>query len=375
MKRWIAVALIALVAAGAWFGFKSDGKPAAPAAVPGMPVEAEKVTTSALSREIIAVGSLRADESVIVSAEVAGRVTRIAFEEGGRVEKGALLFELDDAINRAEVEAARAAIALSESNYKRSLGLYEKKLISASQRDEILSRRAADRAALALAEARLAKTHIVAPFGGIAGLRQVSPGDYVKEGQALVNLEALDVMKADFRLSEAALPHVQVGQKLALEVDAWPGESFTGEVYAIDPRLADETRAVAVRARVPNAKGQLRSGLFARVRLIVGEKPDAILISEQAIVPEGQKQFVYVIEGGKAAMREVTVGQRRPGKVEIVKGLQPGELVITAGLQKIGPGAPVTPVNLGQPQAPAMDGGSAARGRTPKPPKANGKGS
>lgn len=365
MNRWIAVALVVLLAGGLWWFVRPGAAPhgaAAPEAgspPPGMPVEVEQVASEPLTREIVAVGSLRADESVTVSAEVAGRVVGIGFDEGVRVAKGALLFQLDDAVTRAQVAQARAAAALSESNYRRSIGLFEQKLISAGERDQVIARRAADRAALALAQAQLAKTRIVAPFAGIAGLRQVSPGDYVKEGQPLVNLEALDVMKVDFRLSESALSAVAVGQTLALEVDAYPGQSFAGQVYAIDPRLDEDSRAVAVRARVPNDKGLLRSGLFARVRLTIGRKDQAILISEQAITPDGDKLFVYVIEDGKAVRREVTVGQRRPGKAEILSGLKAGDVVITAGLQKIGPGAPVTPINPGP--APAESARPAAR--------------
>ena len=369
MNRWIAIALIALLAGGAYWFFKPGSKPAAAggpadgAGGPssGMPVEAEEIKAQPLSRDIVAVGSLRADESVVVSTEVAGRVVRIGFLEGSRVEKYSLLFELDDSVSRAEVAQARAAVALSESNYQRSIGLYQQKLISAAQRDEITARRAADRATLQLAEAHLAKTHITAPFTGIAGLRQVSPGDYVKEGQPLVNLEALDVMKADFKLSESALSAVAVGQKLALEVDAYPGQTFTGEVYAIDPRLSEDSRAVAVRARVPNEKGLLRSGLFARVRLTIGQKDQAILVPEQAIMPQGDRQFVYVVENGKASMCEIVLGQRRPGQAEVLSGLKAGDIVITAGLQKIGPGAPVTPVNLGAPPTPAADAKPAAK--------------
>ena len=178
------------------------------------------------------------------------------------------------------------------------------------------------------------------------------PGDYIKEGQPLAPLEALAALKVDFRLSEAALPHVAVGQLLNIEVDAYPGQIFPGRVYAIDPHLAEDTRSVALRARVPNDKGRLRPGLFARVRLVVAEKPDAIMVPEQAIVPQGDKQFVYVIEDGKAAMRPVQIGLRLAGRAEMLSGVKAGDLVITAGMQKIGPGAPVMAINLAPPPAP-----------------------
>ncbi len=143
---------------------------------------------------------------------------------------------------------------------------------------------------------------------------------------------------------------VKVGQTLNLEVDAYPGQIFPGTVYAIDPGLAVETRSVGLRARVPNAQGKLRPGLFARVKLIIAQKDQALTVAEQAVFPQGEQHFVYTIDEGKATMKPVGIGQRQDGRVEIVSGLKPGDLVITAGLQKIGPGAPVTAINLAPPK-------------------------
>ncbi|HEX4895816.1 MAG TPA: efflux RND transporter periplasmic adaptor subunit, partial [Solimonas sp.] len=197
------------------------------------------------------------------------------------------------------------------------------------------------RAALSLAEARLAKTRITAPFGAQAGLRTVSPGDYIAIGQELVNLEAMQHMKVDFRVDEAALPVLATGQPLSIEVDAYPGEQFAGELYAIDPRVADATRSIALRARMANPDGRLRPGLFARVKVQLEKRTDAIVIPEQAVFPRGEQQFVYVVEDGKAALREIRLGQRQPGRAEVVSGLKAGEVLIVSGLQKLSPGAPV----------------------------------
>ncbi len=371
--RYIAIGLIVLLAAGIWGYqkfFRSPAAPAPAAAAPaaaapsaaakpaapgpggppmGMPVEAEVIKTERIAQEIIAVGSLRSNESVTLSSEIAGRIAAIHFKEGKPVSKGALLFELDDSILRAEREQARAGLALSEANHKRAEELFGRNLISTRERDEAASKLDLDRADVALADARLAKTRIRAPFEGVVGLRAVSPGDYVTAGQALAPLEQLSVLKADFRLSEAALPAIKVGQALNLEVDAYPGKVFQGRVYAIDPRLAEATRSIGVRASVPNDKGELRPGLFARVRLVVAERGEAVLVPEQAIVPQGEKLFVYVIEDGKAAMRPVELGVRQAGRVEVTSGVKAGDVVITAGVQKIGPGAPVTAINLGPP--------------------------
>lgn len=343
-------------AAAAAPGGKSAG-PGAPGG--GMPVEAEAAKPQRVAQEIIAVGSLSSDESVMLASEISGRIERISFREGQPVAAGTLLFKLDDSVYQAEREQARAGLSLSERNHERALELFERKLVSARERDEAAAKLAVDRATLALAEARLAKTRITAPFAGVVGLRQVSPGDYINPGQPLAPLEALSVLKADFRLSESALSRIKVGQVLNLEVDAYPGEIFPGKVYAIDPLLAEATRSIGVRARVPNEHGRLRPGLFARVKLIISEKPNAIMVPEQAIVPQGENLFVYVIEDGKAALRPVKLGLRTGGRAEILSGVQAGDLVITAGVQKIGPGAPVMAINLMPPPA-----GSAPAGKS-----------
>lgn len=327
--------------------------PAAGGPSPGMPVEAENIVPAALASEITAIGSLRSDESVTLSAEIAGRIAAIRFQEGQRVKAGQVLFDLDDSVQRAELAQARAGQILAQRNFDRASEMFSKNLISKADHDTVAANLDAAQASLALAEARIAKMRIRAPFASTAGLRTVSPGDYITPGQALVNLEAMQSMKLDVRLAEAALPALSAGQKLRIEVDSYPGQTFSGEIYAIDPRVADATRSIGVRARIRNPEGKLRPGLFARVKLELSHRPDALLVPEQAIFPRGDQQFVYVIDDGKAALRPVTIGLRQGGKVEITSGLKAGETVITAGLQKIGPGAPVMAVNMAPPPASA----------------------
>jgi membrane fusion protein (multidrug efflux system) len=370
--RYLAIGLIVLLAAGAW-GYQKYVKDSAAASAPGaaapaagakgpppggpagpgggMPVEAEVVKAERFAQEIIAIGSLSSSESVTLSFEIAGRLSGIHFREGQPVDKGALLFELDDSIYRAELQQASAALALSKRNNERAQELFGRGLVSARERDEAAARLDVDKATVSLAEARLAKTRIRAPFAGVVGLRSVSPGDYITAGQPLAPLEQLTVLKADFRLAEAALSRLKVNQVLNLEVDAYPGQIFAGRVYAIDPGLAEATRSIGVRARVPNEKGLLRPGLFARVRLVISERDNAVLVPEQSILPQGEKLFVYVIEDGKASLKPVQLGLRKEGRVEIVSGIAPGDVVITAGTQKIGPGAPVQAINLAPPGA------------------------
>ena len=328
---------------------------------PGMPVEASMVTAAPLLREAIALGTIISSESVSVSSEISGRIVKIGFDEGQPVKQGGLLFQLEDSIHQAELNEARANLTLAQRNSERALELFRKNLASARERDESAANLQFAQASVALAEARLGKTVIRAPFDGIAGLRKVSVGSYVNPGQAMVNLESINPLKVDFRVAEVALPGLRVGMPLKVQVDAFPGEEFSAEVYAIDPLLDVANRSIGLRARLPNEELKLRPGLFAKVRLQVSRKAAAIMIPEQSIVPRGEQSFVYLLKDGKADMRPVKTGIRRSGQVEILEGVNDGDIVITAGVQKIGPGSAVMAINLpaAESPAPADDGNGA----------------
>jgi membrane fusion protein (multidrug efflux system) len=207
-------------------------------------------------------------------------------------------------------------------------------------------------AAVPLAAPRLAKTEIKAPFSGIIGLRVVSVGDYVKEGADVVNLESIDPLKVDFRVPEIYLKQIQVGQTLRVQLDALPGSTFDGKVFAVNPLVDAAGRSIVIRALVRNPDTSLRPGMFARVRLITRDEKDALAIPEQAIVPQGDEQFVFKIADGKAQRVKIEVGQRRDGKVEVLKGLAADDIVVTAGHMKLRDGTPVT---IASPARPADD--------------------
>ncbi len=193
-----------------------------------------------------------------------------------------------------------------------------------------------------LAEAKFAKTELRAPFSGIIGLRSVSVGDYVKEGADIVNLEAIDPLKVDFRVPEVYMRQVRVGQALQIQFDALPGSTFEGTVFAVNPLVDAAGRAIVIRAIVRNPDTSLRPGMFARVRLITREVQDALVLPEQALVPQGDSQYVYRIVDGKAVRTKVEVGQRRDAKVELLNGVTKDDLVVIAGQLKLRDGAPVT---------------------------------
>ena len=349
-----ALLCVALAAgAGFWFGAQRANAPGdvpAPAAAikgtapAGTPVvvEATKVVRQPLPQTITAVGSLRSDESVTLRPEVAGRVNAILFKEGQNVSKGMTLVRLDPAINQAEVQQAKANLVLAKSKFDRAVELSQRNFISGQAKDEAENNLRVAEAAVALVEARLAKTEIKAPFAGVIGLRVVSVGDYVKEGADMVNLESIDPLKVDFRVPETYMRQVQPGQTLTVTFDALPGRKFDGKVLAVNPLIDAAGRSVVIRAIVRNADTSLRPGMFTRVNLITRDDKDALVIPEQAIVPQGDEQFVFRIVDGKAARVKVDIGQRRDGKVEVLKGLNVNDMVVTAGQLKLREGMPVT---------------------------------
>jgi membrane fusion protein, multidrug efflux system len=383
MKKVVAVVTaVAFAAAGMggayWYGTKSvapagqvaagPGQAAAKGAGPPGPgagsvtVEAVKVATTSLPQTITAVGSLRSDESVILRPEVAGRISSIAFQEGQRVAKGAQLIRLDTAVPQAEVQQARANMVLAKNKFDRAVDLAKSNYISGQARDEAENNLKVAEAALQLSEAKLAKMDLRAPFSGIIGLRSVSVGDYVKEGADLVNLESIDPLKVDFRVPEVYMRQVQVGQSLQVQLDALPGKTFEGKVFAVNPLIDAAGRAVVIRAMVRNPDTSLRPGMFARVRLITRNAQDALVLPEQALVPQGDQQFVFRIQDGKAVRTKVDVGQRRDAMVEILNGVAKDDVVVTAGQLKLRDGAPVTVAGA----APAKD--SATAGAPPLAP-------
>jgi membrane fusion protein, multidrug efflux system len=334
-RWWLLAAGLALACSGAAAQDNSGA----------IPVEAAKVTAAPLSEQVTAIGTILSDEAVIVSSEIPGRLKEIHFQEGQPVEKSAPLFNLDDSVYRAQLADAEAKLKLAEQTHKRTSQLFTNKYATAQSADESASNLAVNNAAVELARVQLEKAHIVAPFSGIVGLRRVSVGEYITAGQALVNLEAIDPVKADFRVPEKFLPAIRVGQTIRIKVDAFPDENFEGNVYAIDPRLDVSGRSLLVRAMVPNKEQLLRPGLFARITVLLQLKEDALSVPEQAIVPQGDSQFVFKIVDGKVQLTKVVTGTRREGRVEIVEGLSAGDQVVTAGQLKIRDGAAVSIAN------------------------------
>lgn len=336
--RLPAAATLALVLGLAACSGSGAGDPSAAGGPPGamaLPVEAVTVKAEPLQQGLTTVGTLRADESVVIRPEINGRLVAVHFEEGQRVAKGDKLFSMDASVTAADLREAEANYENARRGNERATDLGARQLLSRADVDAARAQLGVTQARVASALAQLEKTTILAPFSGVIGLREVSVGAVLSPGQALVNLVRLDPMEVDFSLPESALASVAAGQPVRLTVDAYAGETFSGEVLAVEPVIDVNSRSAKVRARVPNPDYRLRPGLFARVTLEVGEAgASAIVIPEQALLQEGDTRFVYVVRDGKAARVVVKTGVRLPGRVAITEGLSDGDQVITAGQAK-----------------------------------------
>ena len=310
----------------------------------GMPptmVDTIKAETRDLPDSLNAVGSLRAIESVVVRPEVSGKLVRVQVAEGQRVTAGALLFALDADIAQAEVNEAAASVRASERNRPRIIELATKQMISKADADEALATSEINKAKLASAQARLSKTQIRAPFEGVVGLRQVSVGEYVNAGQALVELVRLNPMEVEFQVPETQAARLAVGQDVQVLNEALPGEQFAAKVSAVAPSVQVSSRSVSVRARLDNSENKLKPGQFAQVKVALQQAAPVLMVPEQAIWPNGEQKTVFVVKAGKAEQVPVTLGAREPGWVVVASGLQAGDEVVTAGQMKLFPGAPV----------------------------------
>ena len=358
----IAIALAGLAGLG-YFAYTANRAPAAGTAAPSSApanvptaVEVARVVASDFADDVAAVGTLKSNESVVLRPETAGRVAAIGFKDGAIVAKGTVLVEFDAAIQDAEVQQARANLALAKSSYARNVELVGKKFLSQQALDSSAATLKVQEAAVRLAEAKAARMRIKAPFAGMVGLRNVSVGDYLKDGQDLINIEDVATLRVDFKLPENYLGRISKGQSVDVVSDALPGERFQAVLDAIDPLVDQNGRSISARARLDNAKGKLRPGMFVRVRLLFGERKGVLMVPEQAIVPGGQPAVFKVVDG-KASLVKVRLGVRRAAQVEVVEGLTAGDMVVTAGQLKLREGSEVRPVGQG---APATGQGMAA---------------
>ncbi|HSI59316.1 MAG TPA: efflux RND transporter periplasmic adaptor subunit [Ideonella sp.] len=375
-KLHIVVAVVGLAAAGSaawWVQHRPTGTVrvagegtavAAPSAPQGngaagdrgpAVVEVGRVEVARLEDDLQAVGSLRAHQGVVLRPEVSGRIKALAFTDGQPVKRGQLLVQLDDTLQQAQMQQAEAQAQIARTNLSRSRELLAQNFVSQSAVDQNAAAVQVAEAQVALAKAQLVRMRIVAPFDGVAGIGVVDLGDYVKDGADLVSIEDLSSISVDFRLPERSSARIKAGQAVEVALDAMPGRRFNGRVEAIDSQLDADGRSLLVRARIANGDLSLRSGMFARARIVFAVREQALVVPEEALVPQGGKQYVVkLVEGqqGPVSQRiEARLGLRVPGKAEILEGLRAGDRVVTAGHARLmrADGVALKVVDIGAP--------------------------
>ncbi len=303
-------------------------------------VVTQRIELRPLVDEIEALGTARANESVEIRPRISSLITRITFEEGQFVERGDLLVELENSEIVAGLALAEASLSESRSLYNRSKELESTQAISASSLEALLAQVKVDEANVEAARAKLNHTRVRAPFSGRIGLRRVSPGSFVDTDTVITTLDDVSVIKLDFSVPETFVNVVREGMNIVAHSLVFPGRDFTGIVASIDTRLDPVSRAVEVRAVIPNADGLLKPGMFMTVDL-QRDRGDVLMAPEQAIVPEGSRQYVFVVNAGTVEKRQVRLGRRIPGYVVVSEGLSGGESVVTEGTHKVRDGAQV----------------------------------
>lgn len=295
---------------------------------------------------IEAIGTANANEAVSVTAKAANIVTAVRFTDGQAVRAGDILVELDRGQVEAELAAANAAFEESRSQLNRSRELFNTQALSAAQYEQLEATMKANEARVDAAKARLADTYIRAPFSGHVGLRRVSLGALISPGTVVTTLDDTSSIKVDFAVPEVYVGQLRAGQDVTARTNAYPGRSFTGKIVSVDSRVDPTARAVTVRAVVPNRDGLLKPGMFLTVSVAQDSRP-AVVIPEEALVPEQARQFVYVVDGQQVAKREVVLGRREPGYVEVTDGLAAGDRVVIEGTLKLRHGSTINDITAG----------------------------
>ncbi len=297
-------------------------------------VVAVSVQPTAFADAVEALGTARANESVDITAKTANRIVAIRFTEGQQVRKGEVLVELDGTESQADLAVAEAALGDSRSQFNRSKELFATKALSQSQLEQLEATLRQNEARVTAAQGRVNDTIVRAPFNGRVGLRNVSVGSYVTPAIVITTLDDTSVIKLDFSVPETFLTMLQNGLEIQATSIAYSGQQFRGKVASIDSRVDPVTRSVIVRGNIDNRDGKLKPGMFMTVRLLRAED-QALTLPEQALVPEADRQYVFVVRDDQVYKTEITTGRRRPGQVEVVKGLTGGDVVVIEGTQKL----------------------------------------
>ena len=310
------------------------------AAAAAIPVITQPARIEPMGIEIEAVGTTQANESVEITSKASNTITAISFQEGEEVERGSVLVEMDGVQAKASLAEAEASLARSKSQYDRSRDLQSRQALSMADLEQVVASLKADEARVAAAQARLDDTVIRAAFQGRTGFRHVSVGSFVSPGTVITTLDDTSVIKLDFTVPETYLFVLRRGLPITAAATGLPDRTFDGVVTNMDSRVDSVTRSVTVRAELANKDGLLRQGMFMTVSL-QGDVTPTLIVPEEAIVPERGHAYVFVVKNNIVERREVSTGKRRPGFVEVVKGVAEHERVVVDGTQSVRDGSVV----------------------------------
>ncbi len=312
-----------------------------------IPVTTVRLRPEAFSERITAIGTVKAYESVTITAKVSELVQAVHFESGDDVRVGAPLVTLSDRQQRAALAEAQTNADEAERLFRRQSELAAQQLIARAQLDNQRAVRDAANARVAQIRATLADRVIRAPFSGVLGLRQVSPGALVTPGTPVATLDALARVYVDFPLPETQLSMAQPGRAIEGTATAWPGRTFSGVIDTLDARIDPTTRAVIVRAEVPNGERLLRPGMLVNVQL-PGAAREALLVPEIAVVQVGRDSYLFRVDAEDAVERvQVRIGARANGKAEVLEGARAGDRIVVDGTGKLRPGAKIAEAKMG----------------------------
>lgn len=350
MKRLTLQLLVTLVlVGGAFYGWQTfletsssvrAGGPPGGGGPRSTPVDVAAARPDTVREQLEAVGTARARESLDVVAQVSGRIRTIHFEEGQRVEADQILIELDDAREQAELREANARLTEARRQLNRARTMLQSNTVSQAQVDELGAAVDAAEARVAVIQSRLRDRVIVAPFDGVVGLREVSLGAYVEPQRRITTLDDVSTLRIEFSVPERFLGWLDEGLGVIATSAAFPDIDFEGDINRIDTRIDPVTRAVRVQAEFSNDDGRLRPGMFLRVELILDEC-EAVVIAEESVVTEGDRHYVFRVNGDRVERLTVELGQRRRGEVEVRAGLEAGDRVVTSGVHRLRDGAAI----------------------------------
>jgi membrane fusion protein, multidrug efflux system len=308
---------------------------------PAMPVEAATARADTVVDAILATGQIEALQSIELRPDIEGRLVEILVREGSPVSKGTPLFKIDDAELRAQVAQVEAERDLARQSLNRTRDLLKQKASSQAELERAEATMRSNEAQLELLKVRLGRTLVRAPFSGVMGQRLVSLGDYVTTDTRLAALQTVSPQRATFQVPERYAEQVRRGQAVTFRVAALPGREFTGQVDFVDPIVQLPGRTIMVKARVPNPRRELQAGMFIEARLATAVRPSAVVIPEDAVLPLQGSNFVWVVADGKATRRQVELGVRTTGFVEVKSGVESNETVVVGGQERLAEGAPV----------------------------------